>query len=367
MKIEFKSVIHRYSNIPGVVPTPAELIPGELALNLADGKLFTIGPSGMVIDLTAINSKFNFAGAVTGDVLTYDALTGKYAPQAPAATGTETLWTNSNTTTIAVGGIASGTSGANLIGQNAIQLIEKMLYPYVAPTFSSLSVSGISNPFEIGQSFPTTALSTSWSVGSANSSNWIAGTGAVLFKAPGGSSFTQVDSGFNIVNGSPRSVTFTPSFTAPTSPTTNNTITIRLQGQHNVDSPTTLTLDITRNWRSKIYVGKSSNSNLQTPVFDIAGTDNDTLLDTSSAQGPSNKSVTVGAGAGYFYLFIHNSYTLNNTAPYYGLKYGGNALAQDAITTVSLTNSYNNTSSYKRYKSTNMINDEITIIINPTS
>jgi hypothetical protein len=83
MPIEFKSVIHRYSNKPGVVPSPVELYPGELALNLADGKLFTSTLGGAIIDLTLVNSMFSLFGASAGDVLTYDSVTGRFIPQAP--------------------------------------------------------------------------------------------------------------------------------------------------------------------------------------------------------------------------------------------------------------------------------------------
>lgn len=78
MPIEFNSTVHRYSLQSGVVPTPAELYPGELALNLADGKLFTLSVAGEVIDLTRINSQFTLTGSQSGDLLVYDATTGRY-------------------------------------------------------------------------------------------------------------------------------------------------------------------------------------------------------------------------------------------------------------------------------------------------
>jgi hypothetical protein len=78
MPIEFRSTIHRYSLQSGVVPTPSELYPGELALNLADGRLFTLGMSGEVIDLTQVNAQFNLRGSQSGDLLVYDSVTGQY-------------------------------------------------------------------------------------------------------------------------------------------------------------------------------------------------------------------------------------------------------------------------------------------------
>ena len=78
MPIEFRSTIHRYSLEGGVVPTPSELYPGELALNLADGRLFTLTMSGEVIDLTRLNSQFTLTGSQSGDLLVYDSVTGRY-------------------------------------------------------------------------------------------------------------------------------------------------------------------------------------------------------------------------------------------------------------------------------------------------
>jgi len=83
MPIEFNTVIHRYSIQAGVVPTAAELYPGELALNLADGTLFTLNPAGVVIDLTAIKARFNLSGSLNGDLLVYNSTTGRYEATRP--------------------------------------------------------------------------------------------------------------------------------------------------------------------------------------------------------------------------------------------------------------------------------------------
>lgn len=78
MKIEYKSVIHRHSYTAGVKPSPVELVPGELALNIADSKLYTLGATGSVIDLTSVASRFNFNGLVDGYVLVFDSASGRF-------------------------------------------------------------------------------------------------------------------------------------------------------------------------------------------------------------------------------------------------------------------------------------------------
>ena len=277
-------------------------------------------------------------------------------------TGTpESLWTRSDATTVTVGGLTSGTTG--LVGQTAIQVLEKMVYPYVAPAFSGLSVTGLNNPYEIGQSFAASGTAT-WTAGQPTA-NWINNTGYISFTQPNGTT-GDLAGPFNPTSQS-QALTF-PTFTAPTNPVSANSVTITLRGQHNASNPTNASTSISRQWWSRLYFGKSSSANLATPTFDIAaGTGNGSFLQTTNGQGPSNYSMECGAGAGYFYLFIHNAYTLSTAGPYFGLKFGTNALAQDAITTVSVTNAHGVTATYKRYKSTNILNDAITVVANPTS
>lgn len=81
MPIEFSTSVHRYSTVAGVVPSAAELFPGELAVNLADGSLFTLTHTGQVINLTKLNSRLVVSGAQDNDFLTYDAATGQFVPE----------------------------------------------------------------------------------------------------------------------------------------------------------------------------------------------------------------------------------------------------------------------------------------------
>lgn len=277
-------------------------------------------------------------------------------------TGTpESLWTRSDATTATVGGLTSGTTG--LVGQNAIQILEKMVYPYVAPAFSGLSVTGLNNPYEIGQSFAASGTAT-WTAGQPTA-NWINNTGYISFTQPNGTA-TDLAGPFNPTSQS-QAITF-PVFSAPTSPVSGNSVTISVRGQHNAANPTNASTSITRQWWSRLYFGKSSSANLTSPTFDIStGTGSGGFLQTTNGQGPSNYSMECGAGAGYFYLFIHNAYTLSTAGPFFGLKFGANALAQDPITTVSITNAQGLTATYRRYKSTNILNDAITVVANPTS
>lgn len=61
------TIRHKRSSVPGSMPQPSDLFLGELALNTADGKLFTKKSDGTVIDLTT-------SGDVDGGELVYNSL-----------------------------------------------------------------------------------------------------------------------------------------------------------------------------------------------------------------------------------------------------------------------------------------------------
>lgn len=58
---------HKRSDTPGSVPQPSDLFLGELAVNTADGKLFTKKSDGTIVDLTT-------SGGVDGGLLVYNSL-----------------------------------------------------------------------------------------------------------------------------------------------------------------------------------------------------------------------------------------------------------------------------------------------------
>ena len=316
MRPEFNSIIHRHSLVSGVVPNPTELYPGELAINLADSKLYTVSPNGTIIDLTLLNSQFNLNNAQDGYVLTFNAALGNYSPQP-------------------IGGLTMG--------------------------LNKLEITNLPEVFEIGETLLGSGVATWLTTGL--DVNWQTNSGYITFTAPNGT----VNNLSGPFNPTVKNITIAfPSFSPPTNPITENSVIFAVKANKVDGTPVTPT-GLTKTWRSRMYFGKSSNPNLTTPTFDIAtGVGSGNLLNTSNLKGPVNQALQVGPGAGYFYLFIHDAYTLDSTGPYYGLKYGGNLLVQDAVTTVQLLNDNGVTSTYKRYKASNILNDSLTIIVNPT-
>lgn len=317
MSIEFNSVIHKHSWIPGVIPSPTELYPGELAINLADQKLYTVSPTGVIIDLTQLNSYFNLNNAQDGYVLTFNQATGNYTPQP-------------------IGGLIM--------------------------SLNKLEITNLDSVYELGDFLLGSGVAT-WLTNGIDE-NWQFNSGYLTATLPNGN-VVNLAGPFNPTVKS-ASITF-PSFTPPTNPLTENSVIFALKA-NKVGGAAVTPASLTSTWRSRIYYGKSSNANLTTPTFDIAtGVGSGSLLNTSNLKGPINQTIQVGPGPGYFYLFIHDAYTLDDTGPYYGLKYGGNLLVKDEVTTVSLVNANGVSSTYKRYKSSNILNDSLTIIVNPES
>lgn len=266
-------------------------------------------------------------------------------------------WSNAAPTLASnLSGIPSGTVLPT--GETAIDILNRLLYPYQGVSFASLAAPSIPTPLELGQVVSGPAL-LSWTT-SGPSANWTANSASLSYTAPSGSG--TLATGLS-PTGNGAAVTL-PSLTG-TNPRGNNTLTVTLSGsQAQGGNPSA---SITRRWWSRIYHGKSSNPDLLSPTFDVPGTATPMFLETSDAQGPANLSLTVPAGGGWFYLFVHDAYALSTAAPYLGLKYGGNALAQDPVVTVQLTNAQGHVATYKRYKARNVLNDAIVIVVNPTS
>ena len=80
------------------------------------------------------------------------------------------VWSKNDAIPTTIGGIASGTVGQTLDGLTAIQILEKLLYPYQTLSFSSFSVGlPISQTVEVGTTSAAGPYTSTW--GFNNSSN----------------------------------------------------------------------------------------------------------------------------------------------------------------------------------------------------
>lgn len=154
------------------------------------------------------------------------------------------VWTKDDTIPTTIGGIASGTVGQTLDGLTAIQILEKLLYPYQTLSFSSFSVGlPISETVEVGTISAALAYTSTW--GFNNYSNLTANSISI-------SGLTTLASS---LSGTTSSVTHPVySFDAPT----NLTFTIRANQTSGGDATRTQTYS----WRKKIWYGKSNSLSL---------------------------------------------------------------------------------------------------------
>ena len=154
------------------------------------------------------------------------------------------VWTKDDTIPTTIGGIASGTVGQTLDGLTAIQILEKLLYPYQTLSFSSFSVGlPISETVEVGTISAALAYTSNW--GFNNGSNLTANS----------ISITGLTTLASSLSGTTSSVTHPVySFDVPT----NLTFTIRANQTSGGDATRTQTYS----WRKKIWYGKSNSPSL---------------------------------------------------------------------------------------------------------
>ncbi len=275
-----------------------------------------------------------------------DSITGGNSGGFSGGGGEETVWTNTTPTTETVGGV---TAGSNLVGQNAIQILESMLYKYQSVGFTSFVIGGLSNLYEIGQTAGAGIFATSWQASNSGNIN----TNGISISYSGSLGSGNLVSGLNY-NQSPYSLTL-PSFT---SNTINSTVTFTITADQQQGSDATRTSQI--QWRSKIYYGKYFENLLQqspitTSLLQYGGNQ---FINSNS--NPLTRDMGVGltqsGGPSRVYIFVHNNFTLSTIS----IGQQDQTSAFELLGTYSVQNAYN-TSSYKIYRSYEDLNGAITL------
>jgi hypothetical protein len=106
-------IILYHSTTGSAVPSNANLAPGELAVNIADMKLYCENDSGVVTLLaSAAGSAGDVVGpgsATDGAIVAFDGITGKLIKAAALGTGVQTAL-----------GVNTGSAGATVDGTNSV-------------------------------------------------------------------------------------------------------------------------------------------------------------------------------------------------------------------------------------------------------
>lgn len=294
---------------PNVIP--AGLTYGEMAVNIADRLLYVGGTAGESVLISG------------------------------GSGGTETTWTRADATLATdIAGVPAGTTFAS--GTTAIEILEQILYPYQPVSFSSFS-TGLNATYELGQTAGNGAGTVTWATGGPDE-NWVSGSLYIYY-----SGFA---SGNLVSGGSPTADT--ASVTYPAFRSTNiaaNTLTLGISGQQD-EGTNPVTRSQTRRWWSRLYWGKSTNPALTDPLVLLNGSSN--LLEST---GSGTAAAITTASGGYFYTFIHDDYDISK------MTLAGFDVALQPGYTASVMNTHGFSTTYKVYRTTNQLNDALTIIV----
>ncbi len=248
------------------------------------------------------------------------------------------VWTKDDTIPTTIGGIASGTVGQTLDGLTAIQILEKLLYPYQILSFSGFSVGlTISQTVEVGTISAAGPYTSTW--GFNNYSNLTANS----------ISITGLTSLASLLSGTTSSVSVTHpvySFDAPTN------LTFTISANQTTGGAATRTQ--TYSWRKKIWYGKSNSSAL-TQYSDFSSFSSIFTHNLTSISSANYFFPTTAGDDQYLYIIIpaDSSYSSFTDA-------GFESPFEPAVP-IRITNSQNVQLDYKYYRSFNPQILEITV------
>lgn len=281
---------------------------------------------------TNINS---FTGLTVNGSLSATTIYGDGSHLTGISTG-ET-YTNTNATTAALGGIASGATFSN---RTMSQMWTDLLYPYQTPSFNSFDRDNLSTDYDLGR--PILAGFQRFTWGTLNSGNVALNSIKIDQLQP-----TTV----NVLSGSTNDFTQLVNLTGATISATTQTLNVpiyRITGTNTISSAFTRT--ITVNWKNRWYYGKNVNTSLT--AAQITG-----LTTTNLVSSVVNTAITFGTGATSEYLYIAIPNSLGQPSDLRDSTTGcfGSNIPYSNIGTRGITNTYGVLTTYNVYRSTNQI------------
>lgn len=242
-------------------------------------------------------------------------------------------YTNATPVPTTLGGVVAGTTFDEV---PVTEVLDLLLYPYQAPTFSSFTISG-TTILEVGAPINDSRTFT-WAT--TNEDNIVANTVAI----------NNITTSTNIVTGTADDGSHVYDFSAsPVDPNTAVTHTYRISATNT--QATVFTRDLTTSWRWRMYWGTSANTSLT--ESEIESLVNNQLATNSSG------TYTFAAG-GYKYIAYPTSFGLKTTFKDQGT--GFDVDMQAAVTT-SVTNGNGVTTDYYVHRTTNVLGGAITITV----
>ena len=284
-----------------------------------------------------------------------DGATGPRGATGP--TGVGAVYTNATPTPEAVGGIVAGSTFDNVSMQD---MWDDLLYPYQEPAFTSFSIDASvdqgPNILEVGNAI-SAARTYTWVA--SNTSNISADSIDLTYS--GGQSGTIAtglaydDSPFTATSGQQGSIQLTDA----------GSVTFKVQATNTNTPPANFSKTTTYNWRWRVFNGPSANTTLSEAQIES--------LATSSLKANENGNYSFAAGATYKYICYPDSFGSPNTITNGGLNVALATSDDDAFYsesengltygTISVTNPYGQATTYRVYRSKNILNGAVTFVL----
>ena len=250
-------------------------------------------------------------------------------------------WSNPDATTVTVGGVLENTSGTTLIGLSAIQVLERILYAFTPAAITSFTAPFLSQ-LDLGQSIGGAGPFTfNFTVSNPSSVSNLS------------LAFANNNSNYSILASviTPTSTSYTGSIPSVTSVVPGYFVSFRLRAIQSdaqyADSQSFYNLY----WWSSIHYGKATS----TDEKDYRNFDVDLGSQLIATVSSSTQTIPTTGGGGYVYFFIHNSRSI--TSIFQGpLDVTSAFIQQDPSTVNGIT--------YKVYRSTEFVNDDLTFTVN---
>ena len=245
-------------------------------------------------------------------------------------------YTNATPMPSTVGGWSAGSTFSN---KTTSQMFDGLLYPYQLPVFSTLTLTGVSTPLEVGATVAANPTF-NWSV--TNYLNILASS--IVLKSAG----VTVMSGISSTGASQTQATVLAAITKTTATTSTFSIDAT-----NTNSQALATKSYVVTWQWKRYYGES----VSTPLNE-AGIEG--LRVGGLASGFAGTYIFNALSSGYKYLcypsVLGAATIFKDTSTQLPVPF-------EAPYTVSVTNSYGVATNYNVHRSTNILSGAITIIV----
>jgi len=264
-------------------------------------------------------------------------------------------------TTQTLGGITVGSTfpiKQDGTGYTMQEMWDQLLYPYQLPALSNLSITGVANTLEVGQTITAGNYNFNWSI--SNSGNVLANSGVI----------TDTTDGVTLLSNVPIESTNTASVAIPSDiqkTVFNATHSWNIVGE-NTQGGNISPASTTSRWLWKRYIGNDTNSTI--PAGTIQG------LSVNNALSSSLSGSYVFPGGGFKYLCIPVDFPEPNSIVSGGFPVAmadGSTANSAAYTNtgsgpykfdlVNVTNQFGQSVDYRVYRSLNQLNGDSTFIV----